>query len=268
MSILILILLVANTSLVTTHLGFRNLAENILVFFTVFYGIITGSLTILGFLNCATKTSLMVFLSIILIILTVLKLKRQQKFHLFVKYQEKKPDFYALCVGAFLLSWLINIVLSQRNLPPITTDGIYYHLPFSARWFQTGRLERIPIYFSDIAMSYYPLTGDLFYLMHFLIFASDIFVNLVQLPFALYAGCAIYLILRKVNVSKNSAIFASIFFIIIKPILKQVTLVFVDLMLVAFYFSLFIFYYLYIKNMELFLQALTLECLWEQKHWV
>ncbi|MCX7705278.1 MAG: hypothetical protein N2115_03335 [bacterium] len=235
MSVLILILLVLNAISIARFFKSSNPAENLLLFFSFFYGLIAGIFSTLGIFGCASKKCFAIFLLIILLILIILNKNRSQ----FLKtiQTSERYDFFSSCAGIFLLSCFLATVLTNRFLPPVTTDGIYYHLPFAGRWFQTGRLDRVPLYFTDIAMTYYPLTGDIFYLFHFIIFGSDIYVNLIQMPFAIYSGCAIYLILKKFNISHHSAFFSACLFIAVRPIFKQTSLIFVVLMLTAFYFS-------------------------------
>jgi hypothetical protein len=236
MAILGLFLLASDAILLASFTKISGFAENLLLFFTFFYGLAIGILTLLGLIGSISQIAFFLILLAIFAICASFALIKKNNIRFHISALPRISPFM-VASGTLAVSYLLVGAFVQKSLPPITTDGLYYHLPFAARWFQTGALSPVPLFFSDIGMTYYPVAGDLIYLVHFLLFGSDVLVNLVQMPFAIYAACALYLILRCADISRDSAFFGACALVLARPIFRQTTFVFVDLMFAAFFLA-------------------------------
>ncbi|MCM8768404.1 MAG: glycosyltransferase family 39 protein [Candidatus Omnitrophica bacterium] len=215
----------------------ENLAGILLSFSIFFYTQIIGFLLVLGLigqLGLPNLTLLAGFLSVYLI--------GQERRHTFCYPASQtciRLNFSPLVLFflALVLSAYFVLLQSQAPYPGLPTDALLYHLPFAARWYQTGKVAPVPLVFSDIAMSYYPINGDLIFLFHFLLFGNDFLIRFQQLPFGLMAGLSLFLLFRKSGISPEKSLTGACLLLLFRPFVRQAIITFVDLMLVGFFLS-------------------------------
>jgi len=153
-----------------------------------------------------------------------LKLFRKPSF----KIENISPfSYFSLCV---VLSFYAVVFQYTLTLPPLTTDGLLYHLPFAVHYIKTHSLSIPHLFFSDVAMSYYPVGGDIFYTFSLLSF-PEIFVKYTQISFLLIGFLSIFLLMKKNGFSSISSTIAASIFALIIPVFKESCLCFVDLMM-------------------------------------
>ncbi|RKY29846.1 MAG: hypothetical protein DRP67_05765, partial [Candidatus Omnitrophota bacterium] len=168
------------------------------------------------------------FLSIFLILIFTKKERINLKF----------PDipFYNSSILLVVISCYALSIYFQSFLPPLTTDGLLYHLPFAIHYYKTHSLSLPPIFFSDIAMTYYPFVGDIFYL--FAIFSNnESLLNFVQIPFMVIGAISVYLLMKKNNFSERLSIAGACLFSLLKPVFKESSLCFVDLIMASMFLA-------------------------------
>lgn len=225
-------------------------AENILAFLTFGYSQIVGISIILGL---AGKLSASFFLLGLLFLFFILWLfPRPGK----TLPQTQKPgaeiNFLTIGSGILIFSFYLVFIYYQGLLPPLTTDGLYYHLPFAGHWLKIARIEPVPLFFHNIAPTYYPIDGDLIFLYHFLVLKSDFLINFAQLPFLIYGAVALFLIMRKIGFSASQSFYGTCLFVLFKPVFRQSGMVFVDLMLSSFFLAT-AFYFLSVNSKNILL---------------
>lgn len=104
-------------------------------------------------------------------------------------------------VGVASLALLID-----RAATPITAiDALTFHLPVVGGWMQQGSMWPVFQFTPDLANGNYPQNGDVALLAAVLPFDNDAFVRLVNVPFLLVTGGAVYALGRLVGASSASS---------------------------------------------------------------
>jgi len=95
-----------------------------------------------------------------------------------------------IVVGTAFLPWLARTIGSLRT-GVLGYDSLDYHLPFAARFFQTGRVTSLYYTFPPIATAFYPVNDELVHAIGMLATRRDVltpFINLAWLALALLAA--------------------------------------------------------------------------------
>jgi len=229
------LLLAGNAWLMSRLIESESPVASFLSFLLLFYGQLIGLLLFLGWCGAVNLFSLTLLAGLLFLFLLVNQpqLKRQPCVACFSLHL---PTPIILCLSLTVATYLV-VVCSQAIYHGLTTDALLYHLPFAARWYQTGKILPVPLVFSDVAMSYYPINGNVVFLAHFLFLKSDFLLRFSQLPFALIAGLAFFLLLQQVGISPGKSFAGACLLLLFRPILRQSIIAFVDLMVVAFFLS-------------------------------
>jgi len=220
--ILILTFLFLSSFFYSSFFERERFLEFLLIFLIIFYfQILCFSLLLGTFHLLELKTFLLLsFLSF------VFSLKTLRKFH-FRTENISLFSYFSICI---VLSFYTVILQYSIALPPLTTDGLLYHLPFAVHYIKTHSLSIPHLFFSDVSMSYYPIGGDIFYTFSLLSF-PEIFVKYTQIPFVIIGSLSIFLLMKKNGFSNVSSTIAASIFALIKPVFKESSLCFVDLMM-------------------------------------
>lgn len=110
-------------------------------------------------------------------------------------------------VAAFVLAQLFQ----QRSVPVSSVDALSFHLPNIARWIQTGSLWQIDQFAPNLANGNYPNNGDVLHLAAVLPFHGDALYRLVDYPFYVMTGLAVYAIARELKApATTSALMGSL----------------------------------------------------------
>jgi len=153
-----IILLILNSFFLSAHFSEKKpFAHFLLLFLIFFYSQILGFSTLLGLLNLLSP--LFFFLSLFLLSIFLILRKSFKKIS-FGKYTISPESYLSICI---VLSIYIVVFRYNLVLPPLATDGLLYHLPFALHYIKTHSVSIPSLFFSDIAMSYYPIGGDIFY---------------------------------------------------------------------------------------------------------
>lgn len=245
------IILIVNSFLITNlYYKGKSLANSILNFFILFYSQVIFVFTILGIFSKITPLFITIFFSIIFLFLIFQCKKLKIK-----KINLEEINFSSFPVVLFVIVSYLVSMFYQRFLPPLTTDGLYYHLPFALHYFKSKNLSLPVLYFTDVAMTYYPQGGDILYL--FTIFSkNEFFLKIVQLPFVFVGAVSVYLLMRENNFSKELSIIGACLFSMIKPVFSESYLCFVDLIM-AGYFLASLYYFYSPNNKNIFLGFLS-----------
>ncbi len=228
MPILTLVFLLLSSFFYSLFFEREKFLEFLLIFSIIFYSQILFFSLLLGTFHILEEKYF--FLLSFLSFLSSLKLFRKPHF----KIRSFSPfSYFSLCI---VFSFYTVVFKYTLPLPPLTTDGLLYHLPFAVHYIKTHSLSIPHLFFSDIAMSYYPVGGDIFYTFSLFSF-PEIFVKYTQVPFVLIGSLSIFLLMKKNGFSGISSTIAASTFALIKPVFKESCLCFVDLMMCSFFLA-------------------------------
>lgn len=232
MILLLWLFLLTTSSLLFTNRFFPedSPAEKFLHILVFFYGKIYLVFTVLGCLG-SLRTG---FITLIFSLFFLLAL-------FFCRFSwRKNPGFSLPLTGqiaiAFCLSVYLLVIDFQSFLPPMTTDGLLYHLPFAVHYLKSGSLSYPPLFFQDIAMTYYPCGGDLIYTFS-LFSGNEHILRFTQLPMMAVASLSLFLILLESGFSRQSAILAASLLALVRPLTGQTFSCFVDLMMTGWFLA-------------------------------
>jgi len=201
-----------------------------------FYAQITGIFTIAGFLKILYPPVISLLVMLVCLALFVFMKKESLSDRLrrglgIISF----PPIYALPFCFVIAAYSLNIYY-RLALPPLTTDGLLYHLPFAAEFFKTGSISPVPLYFTDVSMTYYPQGGSILYL--FTLYSGKEFLfKLTQLPFALMGGAALYMLAKENGFSKILSLSLFCVFVSFRPVIKEAFLCYVDLSMAAYFLA-------------------------------
>lgn len=127
-------------------------------------------------------------------------------------------------IAGVLLIRLCNALLQI----PLEFDAHVYHLPIATEWLQTKSI--LNVYFSAFAgpLGYYPSMYELLYAWYMMPFQSDLLVNILNVPLFIFIICAVYAILRELNVSRRAALIGCSFPLYVPVFTHQLGTIFVD----------------------------------------
>lgn len=227
----IIIVACSSYMLVNRYFYTRLSSELILRSFVLFFGQIVLVELLLGSMGKLYAGN--VFLMHLTILVLVILVCRKEKLGLI------KPDldyFFNsnLLIFAFSVFSAFFLVKIYSNLitPAISPDSLQVHLAFPATWIVKGNLNNpvnifgsIPMFFSGSletsASSYYPMNAQLFFAWLMLPLRNAFLADLGEAPFYIIGIIAVYVILRKYDVSKRIALLTSFLWALIPNIFKQ-----------------------------------------------
>ncbi|MCM8768557.1 MAG: hypothetical protein NC911_02585 [Candidatus Omnitrophica bacterium] len=205
-------------------------AEKLLHTLTIFYAQIVSVFTILGSFGLLKPEWLTVtFLFLAMVSLVSCRWKKVKISSAYLSLPSQLAIAFTLCVFLMVLDF-------QSMLPPLTTDGLLYHLPFAVHYVQTGRLSYPPLFFQDIAMTYYPHGGDLLYAFS-LFSGNEHVVRFTQLPMVAVASLSLFQMMKRYGFSRENSVLGACLFSLVRPIAGQSFSCFVDLMMTAWFFT-------------------------------
>jgi hypothetical protein len=157
----------------------------------------------------------------------------------------REPLDGAAMIGLSLTLWAVAVGGLTSWLLPVkaVTDGPIYHLHFAAQWWKSGRVSIIPAPFGDMAVSYLPADGELFFAALMALADGDTLARLGQVPFLILAAASAFAIARFVGAGTSAAILAVGLFVACPPMIAysfdpNVDTIFVAGYLAASYFFL------------------------------
>lgn len=219
-----------------THYRVRSFSKLLLSLFIVFCSqiiiieILLGTLSMLSYKNICIVIYLIFFGLIFLLGRNTLKNLKVEK------AERDYPDLFSILILFSPIIFLLFAKAFNAALQiPLEYDSIAYHLPFVAKWLQTGTLNNL--YYSAFAgpISYYPSNYELLGLWTFLPFRNDFFANLINFPLFIILGTVIWRIFRNFGIDKNTALIATAIPFYMPIFLHQAGLPLVDLFFVLIF---------------------------------
>jgi hypothetical protein len=133
--------------------------------------------------------------------------------------------FFAISVffGFFLVKFWNKLIN-----PPVFPDVLQYHLSFPATWIRNGNIINPLVAYGRndhpvniIAMTYYPMSAEFYF--HWLMapLRNAFLADVGQAPFYILGILAIYSILRKFSLKKETALFLGVLWALIPNLFKQ-----------------------------------------------
>src|SRR5207244_1326124 len=107
-----------------------------------------------------------------------------------VQERTTNPILVVVLLFVIVTPWLAGTVRSFENGVG-GYDSLNYHLPFAARFAQSGRITQLPFVFPGSDTPFYPANGELFHAIGLVMFRRDLLsplLNLVWLALALLAA--------------------------------------------------------------------------------
>ena len=88
-----------------------------------------------------------------------------------------------LSLGLVLWVTLVHGLSSLMGPVKVVSDGPIYHLYFAARWWKAGRITLVAAPFGDVAVTYFPAVGDLWFAWLMIGWGGERLAKVGQLPF-------------------------------------------------------------------------------------
>lgn len=206
-----------------------NSVDFILSWFILFFAQIIIVELLLGIIGQLYLLNLMLSHSLILLIIFLMSRKTETP--LFLKPDvsfifDNKMLLFAIAVfcGFFALKLWINLVN-----PSTSPDSLQYHLSFPAAWIRNANLNNPIVIFGGkplsaamTALTYYPINAELFFLWLMLPIRNAFLADIGQAPFYIIGILAIYAILRKYSIRKDTALFIGLLWALIPNLFKQI----------------------------------------------
>lgn len=111
-------------------------------------------------------------------------------------------------------------------LPPMSWDGLGYHLPPVVAYVQRGQIALVE---SSVFANTYPNNVELHFLWNVVFLRTDLIVNTTQLWFALVGALSVYVVGRRLDLDTESALLGAAGFVLAPMVLIQSVITYVDL---------------------------------------
>jgi hypothetical protein len=207
---------------------------------TLYLGVIVLLQTILGLAGQLRLLAMLVTLSLAAGISLLLCWKTVRTWRIPMQWRDSlNPANSALkgglaVGGLFLCAWVfVSLIGAALATPSVLFDTLGYHMPTVVDWLQNRSLTPFYLPFSEIANSYFPGNGELFYLWLFAPFHNDLLVRLMNTGMWCILAFALYRVCRKVGASRNVALPTALLFLLTPAILGQATESSLDITCVA-----------------------------------
>ncbi|MFA5410476.1 MAG: hypothetical protein WC321_01265 [Candidatus Omnitrophota bacterium] len=236
MIILLLMNLIAGSSaflLTYRILKPSKFIDALLSLFILYFSQIVFTQLLLGIFGILYLNNVILFNLFILLIIWFVARNKNSYFS-FNRAKDVLSGFFSnkvILMGVCLILGfgLVKISINLVN-PPFGWDCLNYHFTFPVEWLKHGNLDN-PISISgDPAVSYYPVNASLFFLWFIFPLKNVFIADLGQVPFFVISFFALYSLARKLNLSKEYALFSVIIFNLIPNYFKQLEIAYIDIM--------------------------------------
>jgi len=222
---------------------FKSILDYFITFFILYFTQIVLSLQLLGILKVLSLNNVLLLnlLALLIVYLTVNITKIKPKDNLQLKFRSiinnlKFNKVETLCLSVILGFGLVKILINLVN-SPFGWDSLNYHFTFPVEWLKHGNLDNPISPSGDPAVSYYPINGSLFFLWFILPLKNVFIADLGQASFFIIAFFAVYSLARKLDLSKEYALFSASIFTLIPNYFKQLEIAYVDIMVVGLFLA-------------------------------
>lgn len=165
-------------------------------------------------------------------------------------FYEIKSDFFLLIIFLFTFLTFFLLFIFTLVCHPHGTDVYTYHIPVAARIVTEKGFPPLEFLNLNPHQFYFPKNMEILYAFYYIFVGTDRGILTIHFPFLFFGGLASYLILRKINISRNKALYVfSLFQMPIIPALSQtlkpdlelsfIFLIFLSLLLIDFPYNLF-----------------------------
>lgn len=233
----------------------KSLADNIQAFALLFCSQIILTEIFLGiFKNNKLTLPNLIIVNLLILIVSLLFVKkrsslRESRFFLDAELFKNKVVVFAIsCIMGF---GLVKIFINLVN-PPFGWDSLHYHFTFPVEWLKHGNLVNPIVVSCDPSPTYYPFNGSLFFLWLILPLKNVFIADLGQVPFFIIAFITVYSLARKLNLSREYALYSSCIFTLVPNYFKQLEIAYTDIMVAALF--LIALYYLFLLNKKMTVQ--------------
>lgn len=135
-----------------------------------------------------------------------------------------------------LALWVaVGLALNALVVPTTFWDALSYHLPVPVSWMQSQRLTVAYVPLTDVANSYFPGNGELLYLWVLSPLRNDLLVRIVPWAMWLILGASLFRACRKLRVSPEGSLAASVMILFLPVVLAQATELALDLTSTVFF---------------------------------
>lgn len=131
----------------------------------------------------------------------------------------------------YLLAGSVMFYTLMRSLfmPPLAWDSLTYHLTFAGTWVQEHGLSLFAAPYGMDGYSHFPINGEIFASWLMLPFHSDLVVNLLNFPFLLLGGAALYGLGQEFKLDRNWSVLLAGMVCFSPMVFAYVTTAYVDL---------------------------------------
>ncbi len=224
-------IIVVLSSLLLTKIFFYYLSftDFLLTWFTFFFAQIIIAGLSLGLLNQLYPQNVTIIHFLILLAVLIYFREKKEKIPFF------KPNLsfifnskiLILAISVFLGFFLVKAWVNLIN-PPTCPDSLQYHLSFPAAWVRNGNLNNPIVIFGSrpasielTALTYYPINAEMFFLWLMLPLRNAFLADIGQAPFYFIGILAVYSILKKFSIKRETALLVSILWALIPNVFKQ-----------------------------------------------
>ena len=207
----------------------ERLIDFCLSWFTLFFAQVVIVELFLGLLRILYLPNI-ILLHLAIFLIVYLTTRRNARFKLElpkIKFIfENKILLFAIAifVGFFMVKFWINLIN-----PPICPESLQYHLSFPANWIKNGNLNNpISIFGSRptsaelTALTYYPMNAELLFFWWMLPLRNAFLADVGQAVFYILGIMAVYSILRKYAIKRDTALFIGFLWALIPNLFKQI----------------------------------------------
>jgi len=162
-----------------------------------------------------------------------------------MNYSNNKTTSYPYLRCSVLIILLTSTIMSislLSSVPPVSRDALTHHLSVPKLWLMNGGICELP----HLKVSYYPMNLDLLYLIP-LYFGNDIIPKYIHFAFSLLTATLLFSYITK-RINFLYGLLGSLFFLSIPIIVKLSITAYVDLALIFFSTSSFVYLLKWKKN--------------------
>lgn len=149
-----------------------------------------------------------------------------------------------ILIAAVLGIWLVRLAAS----PIWDYDAIAYHLPFTAKFLQTGSIAAPPFGPLSGPIGYYPANLEVLSANVLAFGLPDSYLNAANLIFALFLVVAIWLIGRELAVPRTISVLAALAFVTVPVLFRQIGTTKIDIPFTFLFAALVFFLIRYLKR--------------------
>lgn len=209
--------------------------KKILLIATLYFSEIIVIQTVLGTFGALTSSNVLLISCLLPILFAAIFYKhatksQSERSEALIPCTKKPKALFATIAIFTPISILLLIRLFNAMLQiPLEYDSVSYHLPFIAKWLQTGSLTTTYFTAFSSPIGYYPSNYELLDLWTALPFKNDFFFQLINFPLLAILAITTYGICRNLKISRKISVLSTGLIFYMPIFLKQAGTPLVDL---------------------------------------